>query len=83
MFRVIFTLFVTIVVAYIFMASLSGCGPRRTTSETTTEVEGTDSNRARYGSDASEPRVVERSDTTTIERDDSSDRRSSSQSWMI
>jgi hypothetical protein len=73
MFRVIFTVFVTIVVAYIFMASLSGCGTRRTTSETTTEVESTDSDRARYGADASEPRVVERTETTTVERDDSSD----------
>jgi hypothetical protein len=73
MFRVIFTVFVTIVVAYLFLASMSGCGSRRTTSETTTEVESVDSDRARYGAEANTPRVVERTETTTIEREDSSD----------
>lgn len=38
MFRFIFTLFVSVVVAYIFLASLSGCSSRRSTSEITTEV---------------------------------------------
>ncbi len=73
MFRVIFTVFVTIVVAYLFLASMSGCGPRRTTSETTTEVESTDSDRARYGAELNEPKVIERSKTTTVKREDSSD----------
>jgi hypothetical protein len=69
MFRVIFTVFVTIVVAYLFLASMSGCGPRRPTSETTTEVESTDSDRARYGAELNEPKVIERSKTTTVARD--------------
>ncbi len=69
MFRVIFTFFVSVVVAYIFLASLSGCSSRRTTSETTTEVETSDSHRARYTGYAIEPKVVERPETTTVERD--------------
>lgn len=73
MFRVIFTLFVSVVVAYIFLASLSGCSTRRTTSETTTEVETGDPHRARYNGYDIEPKVVERSETNTFERDDTSD----------
>ena len=69
MFRVIFTFFVSVVVAYIFLASLSGCSSRRTTSETTTEVETNDSDRVRYTGYAIEPKVVDRSQTTTVERD--------------
>jgi len=38
MFRVIFTLFVSVVVTYIFLASLSGCSSRRATRETIPEV---------------------------------------------
>lgn len=73
MFRVIFTLFVGVVVAYIFLASLSGCTSSRTTTETTTEVRTRDSDRAQYDGYATEPRVVERSETTTVEHDDGSD----------
>jgi len=69
MFRMIFTVFVTVVVAYIFLASLSGCSPGRTTTETTTEAENTDSDRARYKGDISPPRVVERAETSTMEHD--------------
>ena len=69
MFRVIFTVFVTIVVAYLFLASMSGCGHRRTPSEATTEVESTDSDRARYGAKTNAPKVVERSEPTTVARD--------------
>lgn len=47
--------------------SFSGCsGHRRTT--TTTEVEATDTNRARYAPAPGEPEVVERTETTTVER---------------
>jgi hypothetical protein len=81
MFRVIFTVFVTIVVAYLFLASMSGCGPRRTASETTTEVKSAGSDRARYGADANEPGVVARSETTKVERGDSSDGRTLLNRW--
>jgi outer membrane lipoprotein SlyB len=73
MFRVLFTLFVSVVVAYIFLMSLSGCKPRQTSSETTTEVRSTDSDRARYGTIVEEPRVIERSTTTTVERDETAE----------
>lgn len=74
MFRMLFTLFVAAVIGYIFLASLSGCTNRRTTVETSREIESSDSDRARYAADAENGRVVERSETTTVERDDSSDR---------
>jgi hypothetical protein len=67
MFRVIFTLFVGIVVAYIFLASLSGCSSHRTTSETTPEVETGHSGRERYSRYLTEPRFVERAEISAVE----------------
>ena len=58
MFRVIFTLFVSVVVAYIFLASLSGCSSRRPTSEATTEVETRHTDQQRYDGHATEPGIL-------------------------
>ena len=74
MFRMLFTLFVTAVIGYILVASLSGCSSHRTTVETTREIETSDADRARYGTYTDDDRVVERSQTTTVETKDSSDR---------
>jgi hypothetical protein len=68
----LFTLFVTVVIGYIILASLSGCTSRKTTVETTRKIETSDSDRARYRADTDDGRVVERSETTTVERDNSS-----------
>jgi hypothetical protein len=69
----LFTLIVTIVIGYILIASFSGCTNRRTTVETTREVESTQADRARYNADRDDGRVVERTETTTVEKHDSSD----------
>lgn len=47
--------------------SFSACSGHRTTT-TTTEVEATDTDRARYAPRPGEPAVVERTETTTVER---------------
>jgi hypothetical protein len=69
----LFTLFVTAVIGYILLASLSGCSSRRITVETTRESETSDLDRARYRADTDNGRVVERSETSAVERKDSSD----------
>lgn len=56
MFRTLFTLFVTAVVGFIFMASFSGCSGRQTTHETKSEVEDADSDLARWEPSREAPR---------------------------
>lgn len=55
------------------LCTLSDCTSRRTTVETTQEIESADSDRAQYSTDTNDARVVERSETTTVERHDSSE----------
>lgn len=73
MFRMLFTLIVSILIGYILMTSFSGCASRGTTIETRREIESTDVDRARYAPDRDDGRVVERTETTTVENHDSSD----------
>jgi uncharacterized protein YceK len=73
MVRTMFSIFAAVFVACNVTVHLSGCSTQRSTSETSTKVSRSDSDRARYAGDTTEPRVVERTETTTEEQQDRSD----------
>lgn len=61
------SMFVSVVYALALSLSIPACSSHRTTT-TTSEVEAADSDRARYAPESGEPQVVERTETTTVER---------------